>query len=64
MGKSAAEPVVIDGAQLENYAANFRWADDKYPVSMPLREIVDEIQGVRILTPVLSRCAVEVRVAL
>lgn len=32
-----------NGDRMESYLQNFRWADDKYPVSTPLREMVDEI---------------------
>ena len=32
-----------NGDRMESYIQNFRWADDKYPVSTPLREMVDEI---------------------
>jgi hypothetical protein len=44
-GASLDAPVLVNknGDRMETYLQNFRWADDKYPVSTPLREMVDEI---------------------
>ena len=44
-GASLDAPVLVNknGDRMESYLQNFRWADDKYPVSTPLREMVDEI---------------------
>jgi hypothetical protein len=43
--------------RLEDFCANFRWADDKYPTGLPLREISEEIQTVSALfgLPLLCR---------
>ena len=49
MGKLVSEPVMITGsgapARLQDFSRAFQWADDKYPMQAPLREMVDEIQG-------------------
>eukprot|EP01050_Picozoa_sp_SAG11_P014195 SAG11_NODE_1722_length_4374_cov_5.082807_1_plen_155_part_00 len=43
-GKDPNAAITIGGGQrLEDYVKDFRWADDKYPVHTPLREMTDEI---------------------
>ena len=34
---------------MEDYLKRFQWADDKYPVHTPLRDMVDEIVQVRVV---------------
>ena len=50
-GRDAAEPVYVQGVpgnpRLEDFARSFAWADDKYPIQTPLRDMVDEIMTVR-----------------
>ena len=50
-GKDMNEPIKVGSppTRIEDYLKNFRWADDKYPVQTPLRDMVDEIVQVRTL---------------
>eukprot|EP00475_Leptophrys_vorax_P044633 TRINITY_DN901_c0_g1_i1.p1 TRINITY_DN901_c0_g1~~TRINITY_DN901_c0_g1_i1.p1 ORF type:complete len:379 (+),score=11.34 TRINITY_DN901_c0_g1_i1:272-1408(+) len=39
-----AVPLTVDGVPVESYLTSFAWDEAKYPVTTPLRELVDAIQ--------------------
>uniref|UniRef100_A0ACD5TG15 Uncharacterized protein n=1 Tax=Avena sativa TaxID=4498 RepID=A0ACD5TG15_AVESA len=44
-GAESGAPVAVDGVPVDSYLSRFVWDDEKYPVKMPLKDIVASIMS-------------------